>query len=215
MSVSLRKTSTSSGYTDDGFDDMDNQNDDPEGEGQDLDQEAPPTPQSGTQRERERERERDRERESASERERDRERETASERERDREREEQREREIEREEDRERVVDRADSFELRERLGSADRARQEIENKLEHLRGYEKKRQQQKDYEQYISNLNAQHQKQKRSKMPQQPMYNKFGNLVTEKSKNSKRNVKCKGVKSVAEARAVIEAQRKNHKKSE
>jgi hypothetical protein len=215
-----RKTSTSSGYTDDGFDDMDN-NDDPDGEGQDLDHEAPSTPQSGNQRDRDRERERDTDRDRDADRDgdADRDRDTDRDRDRDRERDTDRDRETDRyrERDSERVEDKApevDQDDLRDRYESANRARQEIENKLEHLRGYEKKRQQQKDYEQYIGGLNAQHQKQKRSKLPPQPMYNKFGNLITEKSKN-KRVVKCKGIKSVAEARAVIEAQRKNHKKSE
>jgi hypothetical protein len=203
-----RKTSTSSGYTDDGFDDMDN-NDDPDGEGQDLDHEAPSTPQSGNQRDRDRERERDTDRDRDADRDRDRDRERDTDR--DRETDRYRDRDSERVEDKAPEVDQDD---LRDRYESANRARQEIENKLEHLRGYEKKRQQQKDYEQYIGGLNAQHQKQKRSKLPPQPMYNKFGNLITEKSKN-KRVVKCKGIKSVAEARAVIEAQRKNHKKSE
>ena len=201
--------STSSGYTDDGFDDFEEGNDDPDGEGEEIIGTSIRTPittpvedsmESSAVVEGRSEELRVLEARRVSM---------------------QKENDMMREMEVERMRERERGWESeRERAIERDRERRETEAKLERLRHFEAQRRQQRELEEYVSS----HRSSQRGISEHRARGSVTvggggggvgGGGVNSYSNGIKKAVKSKGIKSIAEARALIEAQKRPRKRSE
>lgn len=195
--------STSSGYTDDGFDDFEEGNDDPDGEGEEIIGTSIRTPitteESSAVVEGRSEELRVLEARRVSM---------------------QKENDMMREMEVERMRERERGWESeRERAIERDRERREIEAKLERLRHFEAQRRQQRELEEYMSSQKSSqrgiNEHRARGSVTVGGGGGGGGGGVNSYSNGIKKAVKSKGIKSIAEARALIEAQKRPRKKSE